>query len=460
MEYTKTFRASSAEAVKDKERQVIFDDNISRLNTSVYQAKLQYSNLELARKRAGYIRHKAINGMEKYLIEFEANLERNGGKVVWALDAEEAVSEIIGILNKHNIREVTKSKSIIADEIDLYEGLNEHNIDYLEVNPAEFILRQFDEKPYHPSLLLVNKTLIGIVEKLHEKLKTGIKLRSQEVYNSIRKHCREKFESAKASISGANFVIADTGSVCICEDSGDAAINSTLPKIQIVVAGIDRIIPSIMNLDALIPLYSTYSKGQSINSYNLIVSGPRHETEKDGPSELYVILLDNGRSNVLARKFQRRALSCIECGACHNACPVYRKIGGDSYASTYTGPIGAVITPWMKGFLDYNHLSYASTLCGKCTEVCPVMINLHEQLLYNRSDSVKMKNHSFSDSLIMGGWHKFLKSRKWLDWLSPQWKNRFLKRIYLRNWGEKKQFPQVKTKSFKQLWEEQREGKA
>lgn len=460
VESQKSFRIITTEAVNDKERQEVFDENTSRLDFVVRQAKLQYSNLELARKRAGYIRHKAINGLEKYLIEFEANLERNGGKVIWALDAQEAVNEIYGILKKNGIKEVTKSKSLLADEINLNEEFKRLKILYNEVNPGEFILGQFDEPPRHASSFLINKNFSQIRELLHTKFNLPLKYKVSDSLNFIRDKFREKFEQTSASITGANYLIADTGSVCISEDSGDAIINSVVPKIQIIIAGIDKVIPSLMNLDVLIPLYATYNSGQKSNTYNTIISGPRQENEKDGPGEMYVVLLDNGRSNVLAQKFQRRALSCIECGACQNVCPVYRKIGGDAYNTTYTGPIGSVITPWMKGMVEYNHLSYLSTLCSECTEVCPVMINLHEQLLYNRNDAIKMKIRSFSESMVMEGWHQVLKSRKWMDWASSGWKNRILKKLYARKFGNEKQMPLFSNKSFKQLWEFRREGKS
>lgn len=456
METQRNFKIKSAEAVKETDRQAIYDDNLTRLNASVNHAKFQYSNIDLVRKRAGYIRHKAINGLEKYLIEFEANLEKNGGKVIWALDADEAVNEIYSLLKKHGINQITKSRSLIADEIELQKKLTEMGIAYDEVHPGEFILRKLDKRPVHPSSFLLDKNLSEIKKLFNGSFKSHDKQNVFDVHSIIRNQVREKLQATSASVVGADFIIADTGSVCITEDAGDAVLNSVLPKIQIVIAGIDKVIPSMVNLDTLLPLYATFSSGQRINTYNTIVSGPKQESEKDGPAEMYVVLIDNGRTNVLAQKFQRRALSCIDCGACHNACPVYRKIGGEAYNSTYTGPIGSVITPWMKGFEEYSHLSYASTLCGSCSETCPVMINLSDQLLYNRKDSVEMKNYTLPDRLVMELWHKNLKSRKWMDWLSPKWKNIFLKKLYGQKWGH---LPEVSPKSFKQLWEERREGK-
>jgi L-lactate dehydrogenase complex protein LldF len=414
--------------------------------------------LELARKRAGYIRHKGINGLEKYLIEFEANLERNGGKVIWAQDSSEAVKQIIGILKKSGAKYVTKSSSLIAEEIGLKEELGKENIKYVEVNPGELILSEFEEEPRHLSSVLIHKSLDEITARLSQKHKLPVKAGAIEVHNLIRNLCREDFENSTVSITGANYLIADTGSVCISENTADGVLCSAIPKIQIVIAGIDKIIPSIMNLDVLLPLYSTYSSGEKINAFNTILSGPRQDNETDGPSEMYVVILDNGRSNILEQKLQRRALSCIECGACQNVCPVYRKIGGETYNTLYTGPIGSIITPWMKGIEEYIHLSFASTLCGKCTEICPVNINLHDQLLYNRSDAIRMNTHSFGEKLTMIGWHRALKSRKLMDWGSSKWKNITLRYVYGGKWGKDRVLPQLSDKSFKTLWEERREG--
>lgn len=444
---------------ESKERQIVFDDNVSRLNISASEAKKQYSNLDLAKKRVGYIRHKAINGLEKYLIEFEANIERNGAKVVWALDDQEAVKVILEILKKHQVNYITKSKSLIADEIDLYSQLAENNVVCEEVNIGEFILRLSGNSPRHLSSLLVEKSLSQINEVLAEKNIISSWGKVSDSYIAVIKNRKEAIRTSTASINGANFLIADTGSVCVSEDAGEAVLNSVLPDVQIIIAGIDKMIPSLMNLDVLLPLYSTYSTGERINTFNTIISGPRAENETDGPKDMYVILLDNGRSNVLAQKYQRRALSCIDCGACQNVCPVYRKIGGEGYDTTYCGPVGSVITPWMKGIEEYNSMSYLSTLCGLCTEACPVMINLHDLLLYNRRDGIQLKNRSFSESLVMEGWHQVLKSRKWMDWPKYKWKNLILKKLYVRRWVSSDHFPEVRSKNFKNLWEERREGK-
>lgn len=455
MEAERTFRSVVSENAADNERRRIFDENVSRYDAAVKQAKIQYSDIDLARKRAGYIRAKSINGLEKYLIEFEANMDSNGGKVLWAQDAEEANSLILKVLKKNRVTKLNRSFSLQADEIKLDEALNNAGITPVKVNPGEYILDLFEEEPRHPSTVLISKAISDIKSVLQQKEQLTSKHNALEIIEFIRKKFRPAFHSSIASITGANFIIADTGSVCLSENSGDAVLNSVIPDIQIVLAGIDKVIPSIVNLDTLLPLYATYSSGERMNAYNTLLSGPRKEGEADGPKELFVILIDNGRSEVLSQKFQRRALSCIDCGACHNACPVYRIIGGESYGTTYTGPIGSIVTPWMKGPEEFMHLSYASVSCGKYNEVCPVAINLNEQILHNRNDSVKMGNQNLLEKIKMDGWHRYLKSRKWMDW-KPNWKNFFLKRSYpgrVLGTGIT-----INEMNFKQLWEERREG--
>ena len=203
----------------------------------------------------------------------------------------------------------------------------------------------------------------------------------QQITAYVRELLREKFFNADIGITGANFLVADIGAVCLTENEGNAMMSMSFPKVHIVIAGIEKLIPKLRDLDLFWPLLATYGTGQNMTVYNSIVTGPRQEGENDGPEEMYVILLDNNRTEILAHKNQRRALGCIRCGACLNVCPVYKSIGGHAYGTTYSGPIGSVITPWMRGMKDFKHLSFASSLCGACTEVCPVKINLHELLV-------------------------------------------------------------------------------
>ncbi len=433
--------------------------NISRYDEAVVRGKQQYANLELARQRAAGLKYKAIIELEKNLADFEANFERNGGKVIWAQDAADALREIDAIIEKHNATRVVKSKTMVSEEIGLNQHLEDIGIESIETDLGEFIVQQAGEPPYHIVTPAMHKSKEDVAKLFQEKFGMPANSSPEQITAFVRKLLREKFFFADIGITGANFIVVDTGSVCLTENEGNGLLSMTFPRVHIVVAGIEKVIPSFKNLDLFWPLLATHGTGQNLTAYNSIISGPRQEGEIDGPQEMYVILLDNGRTDVLARKHQRRALSCIRCGACLNTCPVYKTIGGHSYGSTYSGPIGSVITPWLKGMSDYKHLSYASSLCGSCTEVCPVKINLHELLLYNRNDSVKMRTYSFFDAVSMYTWKKIMMNRKWMDTGSSKLKNMVLNRVFAKAWGQRRQLPAISERNFKQLWEERREGK-
>jgi L-lactate dehydrogenase complex protein LldF len=281
----------------------------------------------------------------------------------------------------------------------------------------------------------------------------------QQITSYVRGLLRDKFFNADIGITGANFLVADAGAVCLTENEGNAMMSMAFPKVHIVVAGIEKIIPKLRDLDLFWPLLATYGTGQNITVYNSIVTGPRQENENDGPDEMYVVLLDNNCTELLGRKNQRRALGCIRCGACLNVCPVYKSIGGHAYGTTYSGPIGSVITPWLRGMKDYKHVSFASSLCGACTEVCPVKINLHELLLYNRNDSVKEGLASRFDKTLMYAYKTSMGKRKYIDMMSGKTKNKVLKKFFAASWGPHRELPEIAPKSFKELWDERNGGK-
>jgi L-lactate dehydrogenase complex protein LldF len=222
--------------------------------------------------------------------------------------------------------------------------------------------------------------------------------------------------------------------------------------------GIEKIIPSMADLDLFWPMLSTHGTGQNLTVYNSILSGPRQPDETDGPEEMYVILLDNGRTNLLAQKDQRQGLYCIRCGACLNACPIYKNVGGHTYNTPYSGPIGSVITPHMRGMEDFKHLSYASSLCGNCSEVCPVKIEIHKMLLLNRRDAVKEGNVTRKEKWGWSLWKKGMLTRKMMDFFSGKTKNFLLKRFFKKSWGHFREMPDVADKSFSKQWMEKDKG--
>jgi L-lactate dehydrogenase complex protein LldF len=449
-----TFLVDSNKKAFDINHRKTLNFNIGRYDHSVAIGKEQYSNLELAKSRAGLIKNKSIDNLEKYLTEFEANFIRKGGKVIWAQDAEEAINEINSILQKANASTIVKSKSMVTEEIHLNEALTKNKIESVETDLGEYIQQLDGEAPYHIVTPAMHKSKKDVADLFNKKFGLPEDSSPDEITAFVRAKLREKFLNADAGITGGNFLIADTGSFAITENEGNALMSIAFPKVHIAIVGIEKVIPSIKDLDLFWPLLATHGTGQNMTVYNTIINGPRQSGEKDGPEEMYVILLDNGRTKVLGKTEQRRSLSCIRCGACLNACPVYKTIGGHSYGTTYSGPIGSVITPHMKGMEEYKHLSYASSLCGRCTEVCPVKIDLHNQLLYNRRDSVKSNLTTKSENLSMYFFKSAMIKRSTMEKGGASVKNFMLKNFFKKSWGERRELPKIAPKSFNQIWRE------
>lgn len=433
--------------------------NISRYDNAVNEGKKIYANIELARERAGYLKYKVVNELDRYLIEFENNFLNNGGKIIWARNSEEAVREIIKIIESKEAKSVVKSKSMTTEEIDLNESIEKKGIEVVETDLGEFIVQQAGQKPYHIVTPAMHLSKEDVAELYHEKFQTDENLTPQELTLYTRKLLREKFINADVGITGANFLISDLGGIAVTENEGNAFLSVSFPKTHIAIAGIEKIIPSVNDLDLFWPLLATHGTGQHMTVYNSIITGPKKEEEKDGPEEMYLVLLDNGRSRLLEKERQRQALTCIRCGACLNACPVYKTIGGHTYNTTYSGPIGSVITPYLKDFKTYKHLSFASSLCGKCTTVCPVKIPLHELLLVNRNEAVKSNYTTWSERKGMKWATRAFKSRKMMNMLPGKTKNRFAGLFAAKSWGKRRVFPKIADKSFNELWKEKNNPK-
>ncbi len=428
--------------------------NIGKYNAAFKKGLLQYNNLDLAKSRAANIKNKVVNSLDTYLIDFEQNFTNNGGKVIWAVDAEEARNEILNIIKKHRAKKVVKMKSMTTEEIELNAFLEKQGIESVETDLGEYIVQLANEKPYHIVTPAMHKSKEDIALLFNEKMGWDEGLSPEEITAKVRLKLRDKFYNADIGITGANFLIADTGSIALTENEGNGVLTMAMPPVHIAIAGIEKIIPSITDLDLFWPLLSSHGTGQRMTVYNSIISGPRKGKEWDGPKENYVIILNNKRSDLLAQKEQRMALSCIRCGACLNACPVYKNIGGHTYETTYSGPIGSVISPWMLGMKDYKHLSFASTLCGACTEVCPVKIPLHDMLLLNRRDAVAQKHTTSMERLMVKGSSKFLMKRKWMDFFSGKTKGFFISLIIKKLWGNNRKFPPLADQSFHEQWKE------
>ncbi|MGI4021755.1 MAG: LutB/LldF family L-lactate oxidation iron-sulfur protein [Janthinobacterium lividum] len=448
------FIASAEVKAFDLKHRSIINYNIGKYDAAVSRGITRLTNLENTKRKAHAIKWKVMENLDKLLPEFEANFQRRGGKVIWANDAEEAQKEILKIIQKAGAKTVVKSKSMVTEEIHLNEFLIQNNIESLETDLGEYIVQLLGQKPYHIVTPAMHLSKEDIAKLFNERFGTPIDATPEQLTLKARELLRTKYVHADVGITGANFLIADSGSISITENEGNARLCTTFPKIHIAVVGIEKMIPSIADLDLFWPLLSTHGTGQNLTVYNSILSGPRQTHETDGPEEMYVILLDNGRTNLLAQKDQRQALYCIRCGACLNACPVYKNIGGHTYETTYSGPIGSIITPHMKGMEEFKHLSYASSLCGKCTEVCPVKIDLHKLLLLNRRDSVKQNLNPIKEKWGWALWKKGMLSRKLTDYFGGSSKNFLLKLLFKHTWGHLREMPEIAQKSFSQQWQE------
>lgn len=452
-ETTADFIAKSTVKAADKEHRRKINFNIGKYNAVVPQGKEQFTDVHMARERAKNIKWKAIETLDKQLETFEAAITRRGAKVIWAEDAQQALTAIEQICSNKQCRTLVKSKSMVTEEIHLNAFLEQKGIESVETDLGEYIQQLDGEPPYHIVTPAMHKSKEDVAKLFAAKLGTDPKATPEQLTLTARRILRDKYVQAEVGVTGANFIIADIGGIAITENEGNARLSSAFPKTHIVVVGIEKVIPSLTDLGLFWPLLSTFGTGQKVTVYNTIITGPRQPNEKDGPEEMYVILLDNGRTNILANEKQRESLYCIRCGACLNACPVYKNIGGHTYGVTYSGPIGSVITPHLQGMDEFKHLSYASSLCGNCTDVCAVKINLHELLLENRHEAVEKGHNSFSEKMAWKMWRQGMLRRKWMNMASGKMKNWVVNSL-VKGWGEHRGDMNFPKKSFNQLWKE------
>ncbi len=439
----------------DLDHRRIINYNIGKYHVAVERGLSKLANLENSKRKAHTIKWKVMENLDKLLPEFESNFQKKGGKVIWANDIEEAQNEILQIIKKAGAKTVIKSKSMATEEIHLNEFLEKNHIEALESDLGEYIVQLLGQKPYHIVTPAMHLSKEDIAKLFNEKFGTPIDSTPEQLTMKARELLREKYTSYDIGITGGNFLIADSGSIALTENEGNARLTTTFPKIHIAIVGIEKVIPTMNDLDLFWPMLSSHGTGQNLTVYNTILGGPKQGNESDGPEEMYVILLDNGRTNLLAQKEQRQALYCIRCGACLNACPVYKNIGGHTYETTYSGPIGSIITPHMAGMKEFKHLSYASSLCGKCTEVCPVKIDIHKMLLLNRRDSVQQGLSPLSENMGWKGWKTGMLKRKTMDMFGGKFKNLMLRTFFKKSWGKHRELPKVAEKSFSKQWKEQ-----
>ena len=344
---------------------------------------------------------------------------------------------------------------MVTEEIHLNDFLAKNNIESVETDLGEYIQQLDNEPPYHIVTPAMHKSKEDVAKLFHEKLGTDPNLSPTELTQIARKNLREKYITSEVGITGGNFLISDIGAVCVTENEGNGRLSTSFPKTHIAIVGIEKILPSINDLPLFWPLLATYGTGQNITVYNTIFTGGKQAGETDGPEEMYVILLDNGRTNLL-RPEVRESMYCIRCGSCLNACPVYKNIGGHAYGATYSGPIGSVITPHLQGFEEYKHMSYASSLCGNCTEVCPVKINIHEMLLENRHIASEENLNGLSENFGWKLWKQAMLSRRLMNTAGAGIKGKVVNKLFHESWVASRDEIKFAPKPFYQLWKERR----
>ncbi len=380
------FEKDSARAVEDKKLQRALINVTNRFRSARNKASAEVPGWEELRSRGREIKKETIENLDRYLLMLEKNVEKAGGHVHWARDREEACRIIIGIARKNGVKSAVKSKSMATEEVELNRALETAGIRAIETDLGEYIIQLAGEHPSHIIAPAVHKTKDDISKLFSEKLGIPYLSDPADLTRVARELMRSEFLSAGMGISGANFAVAETGTIVIVENEGNARLTTTVPRIHVALMGIEKIIPRYNDLSLFLTLLARSATGQKSSTYVSFITGPRRKTDIDGPEEFHLVLLDNGRSGIIANEETRESLYCIRCGACLNNCPVYRKVGGHSYGWVYSGPIGAIINPQLMGIEKAPELPFASSLCGACRDVCPVKIDFPKVLLELRHE--------------------------------------------------------------------------
>lgn len=413
------------------------------------------------------IKEESVARLDQYLIQLEESVTRIGGTVHWARTAGEAVGIILELAHKNSVKHVVKSKSMATEEIELNEALEAAGIEAVETDLGEYIVQLAKEKPSHILAPAIHKSKGDVSDLFREKLGINDLREAEELTLAARKQLREKFCTAEMGITGANFAVAETGTIVLVENEGNIRLSTTLPRIHVALMGIEKVIPRLADLAVFLRILARSASGQKMSSYVSFITGARREAEADGAREFHLVLLDNGRTRILADAEKRESLYCLRCGACLNVCPVYQKIGGHAYGSVYSGPIGSVITPPMVGLERAKDLPFASSLCGACREICPVRIDIPHMLLNLRSDWAESENGGrggprLSERLAIKAWaftmrHPALYNlifRAAALFQGPMLKDGKFESLPFAfgGWTANRDFPKLARRSFRSLW--------
>lgn len=457
------FEQASEEALGDNRLQALLGklyDSLGRKNREAWSSFPQGDD---CREAARHIKDETLAELDRHLETLEESVTKLGGKVHWALDAADACRIISRVIQSHNAKKVVKAKSMTTEEIHLNKALEEEGVEVVETDLGEYIIQIAGHRPSHivgPALHLDTQQ---VGEILQTQTKDHLPVEREAMTAFARQQLRAKFAEAEVGITGANFAIAETGTVVLISNEGNARLTTSLPKVLISVMGMEKVIPKWSDLPYFLKVLARAATGQKISVYTSMITGARREGETDGPEEFHLVILDNGRSKILGGPL-RESLFCIRCGACLNACPVYRSVGGHAYGGVYSGPIGAVITPLYDGLSANHHLPHASSLCGACQAACPVKIQIPEML-------VRLREQLHEEPSSQGRFEKI--AYRWWAWMqrNPAWyrrvtwlasrtigwwrrKSGWISRLpgKLHGWTAKRDFPAPAPQRFRDWW--------
>jgi len=451
---SETFRENANAALADTQLRGALKNATSLFGERRRSAAASLPNWEDLRSQARAIKDEVLSHLDKYLEEFVRTAESRGAKIHWARDAAEANAIICRLASERKARIIVKSKSMTTEETHLNTALEAAGMQVVETDLGEYIIQLADERPSHIIAPAIHKTRGQVAELFTSELGTPPTDDIAQLTSIARVTLRDRFAAADVGISGVNFAIAETGTIVIVENEGNIRLTTSLPRMHIAVMGIEKVIPRFADLDLFLKLLPRSGTGQQLTTYQSFITGTKRHTTDEGPEELHILLLDNGRSRMLAHPVTRQSLACIRCGACLNVCPVYQQVGGHAYGSVYPGPIGAVITPQLMGIEKTSQLPYASSLCGACREVCPVKIDIPRLLLHLRGEISERKG-SAAERLVFKLWARVMMSPALYKMSAVA--GRLLQRVVpvSKAWTSGRDLRPIESRSFHELWSDE-----
>ena len=469
---TKEFPEASVRALNDPELQTALERAGGGFDAARLDAidEMGHERWEELRDQAREIKRHTLDNLDFYLDLLTDRIGRNGGHVHFARDAAEANSIVTDLARSHKVKLATKSKSMVSEEIGLNDALAEIGVEAVETDLGEYIIQLAEETPFHIVAPAMHKTRRQVSDLFRDKIGTPDMEEIEDMTEAARNTLRSKFLQADMGITGANFLVAETGTLVIITNEGNGRFCTSAPPVHVAITGMEKVIPSLEDLAVFLRLLPRAATGQRLTSYVSMVSGPRRSEDADGPDEFHLVVVDNGRSRLLADPELREALYCIRCGACLNICPVYRKVGGHAYGWVYPGPIGAVISPVLVGLPQARDLPNASSLCGACRDVCPIKINIPHMLLSLRnrlaeSESPEERNSKFSERLSASVYRFLMSNPEVLSVVrglgralqAPLVRGGMIRKVPfppLSQWTQHRDLPPLAPRPFRKIWDE------